>query len=430
MGGAETRGVVGCPVIAHKVVGQTVDFGLRHDNVGGYTASVAHDAPAARRKDACQAVGNTVDGAVGVSVAVVDSLNEASARDIVFCHGHLQHIVVGKIARYLHEPFAERARADDNSAVEILNCPGKNLAGRGCPLVDEHGQRKLGVDRLVGGLVDLLVGGAPLIAHSQHLRPFGQEISEHLHGAFDQTAAVVAQINYQSFQTRIFLKIEKRIAEFRSGFFVESGYRDIADRAAHNSVPWNRIVDYPAALYSEGLHRVGADIGAPDRYADFCSGLPFQSLRHLIRGHTPDTVAVDHDKAVAGPQTGLGGGRACRRLGDECVASAGGYIASYSGILTRRDSLESFAVFLRDIFRVGVNVAQHPFDGGSYGLVGVDRVDIEGCKLLIEPVEHCQIARHIVFARPCHGPDAEQGGGEHSNGNNKLFHRRSGEWHS
>ncbi len=126
-------------------------------------------------------------------MAVVDGLDEAARGDVVFGDGDLHQAVVGDGAGRLHEPFAEGAFAHDDASVEVLNGPGDDFRRRCRGAVDEYGQRCLGVDRLVGCLVDFLVD-KPFAPGADHFGAFGDEEAHNLHGALQQSAAVVAQV--------------------------------------------------------------------------------------------------------------------------------------------------------------------------------------------------------------------------------------------
>ena len=131
------------PVVAHHVIGQTAYFGIFHLYIRGYSTAVAHNSSGSGGECRCQAVGNTRHGAVGITMGIIDSLDQTAARNIVAGHSHFQQAFVGEFASGLHESLAKRPTAQDDRSVEILKGTGGNLGGRGGSLVDQHHQRQL-----------------------------------------------------------------------------------------------------------------------------------------------------------------------------------------------------------------------------------------------------------------------------------------------
>ena len=80
-------------------------------------------------------------------MSVVDSLNTATAWNVIFVRGELHLAVVGQVNRGLYEAFPIGTCAHNDSAVEVLKRTGCNLTGACSVVVDQHNDRNDGVDR-------------------------------------------------------------------------------------------------------------------------------------------------------------------------------------------------------------------------------------------------------------------------------------------
>ena len=115
---------------------------------------------------------------------------DAVARRQVLRDRQLELGVVVVVVEHLHRALAERARADDRGAIEVLERAGDDLRGRGRAAVDEHGERRRRVAEAALGTPRLAV--APRDGGDD-----GAAVDEHvgeLHGLLEQAARVAAQV--------------------------------------------------------------------------------------------------------------------------------------------------------------------------------------------------------------------------------------------
>ena len=93
------------------------------------------------------------DAAVLVSVAVVDGLDTASARGIIFRCSDLHLAIVCERSNGLHEALSIASCSHDDSSVVVLDRSGHDFRRRCRTRTDQYDDRKLGVDRLRGGVI-------------------------------------------------------------------------------------------------------------------------------------------------------------------------------------------------------------------------------------------------------------------------------------
>ncbi len=115
------------PPVGQYIVEQAVGGLLLYGDVGGDAATVAYGSSCGGAVCRGEAVGGAFGAAVVVAFAVVESLDEASRRNVVAGGGEFHDVAVGQGARALHKAFAVGARANDHTAVEILHCAGEDF---------------------------------------------------------------------------------------------------------------------------------------------------------------------------------------------------------------------------------------------------------------------------------------------------------------
>ena len=106
--------------------------------------------------------------------------------------------------QFLDRPFAVGALPQDHGTAIVLQAGGENFAGTGTVLIDEHGQRQLGVaaaacgDKPIAGFLVAPAGG-------DNRSPGTQEEIANADGCIKCAAGVVAHVEYQPFDRRCFV---------------------------------------------------------------------------------------------------------------------------------------------------------------------------------------------------------------------------------
>ena len=388
--GGEIKG----PIVAHNVVDQPVELGIGNLDVGRDAAAVAHLAAVGRVIHGGEAVGYALGLAVGVAVRVVNFLDEAAAGYVILGHSHLEHSVEGQLPRLLHKSLAKRAGAHHHGAVQVLQGTSRDLAGAGRAAVDHHHQRHGGCNGIFGRLVGLEVQRVAPFG-LKHLGAFWHKEAYHFHRLVDQAAAIAAQVEHQAFHSRVLLQGLDGGLHLLGRVLVVGGDIDVAQVAMRHAIVGHGVHLYLLARDGEGLHAV-THIGAHHRELELRVGLPLQALAHLPVFPLGGRVAVDGHDAVARLEARLGRRAALVGL---AYAHARAVVARhdigpYAAILARRYHHKVVLIFGRDILGVGVDVVEHAVDGRRYGLLGIERVDIEGVQLLVDRVEYIQVAYH------------------------------------
>ena len=150
-------GKVKVPMVAHDIIDDALQLARLHLEVGSNAATLTHLAAVGRVEYMRGAVGRSfLVSSIGVTVAIVHFLNEASTGDIVLGNGNLEHPVIRQRTCRLHQSLAKRTRTDDDGTVQVLQGARGDFAGTGRTAVDKYSQRYLGVNRINGGLVGAL----------------------------------------------------------------------------------------------------------------------------------------------------------------------------------------------------------------------------------------------------------------------------------
>ena len=134
---------------------------------------------------------------VGIILAAGVGLLDASAgRCVITGDGNAEAAAVIEIERLLHEALPERTAADYPASVVILDGSGEDFAGRCGVLVDQHVERYLLQFSSAGSSIILTLAVAPFQINYQCI--LGQEHVGQVEGLVEETAAVVAQVEYQT----------------------------------------------------------------------------------------------------------------------------------------------------------------------------------------------------------------------------------------
>ena len=166
----------------------------------------------------------------------VRRLDEPAGRRVVARDRHLQHAPVVELELLLHEALAERAAADDEGAVVVLERASHDLARARGVLVDEHDHRLVLERAACAGAVLAVEVAAAAAGVDDHL-VLGEELvgdaDRHLH----QAAGVVAEVEDEAFHALRFEAAERRheLVVARPGEALEL---DVA----------RRLVDHVAAM--------------------------------------------------------------------------------------------------------------------------------------------------------------------------------------
>ena len=249
-------------------------------------------------------------------------LNGLAARRVVARRGDLQRRVRAERAHGLHRTLAERLAAHDGGALVVLQRTGNDFAGRGRAFVDQHHHRhglerrgqaleRIGpapahvifrtglVDRLA--FFDLAVGG-------HHRRAFGQESRRHRHGRIQQAARIVAQIQHDALDVRVFLVRVFDLADE----VVHCAFLELAQ--AHPQVARLHHLDLDGLradfLTCDGHGERAVLIAAQNRQAHGGARLATHALDGFVQRQALDRRVVHARDQVAGLQACAVGGRA------------------------------------------------------------------------------------------------------------------------
>ena len=154
-------------------------------------------------------------------------VDDLLARRVVFGRGHPQRGPVGKLDDTLDTAFSKRSLADDDGAVEILQCAGNNLRGAGAAVVDEDGERELVVSADVHGAIDFFLRRDTTLGVNDHLAR-RQKLAAHFHGALEQATGIVPEIHDGRLRALGF-KLVEALAEFVRGRLVELRNAHVGD---------------------------------------------------------------------------------------------------------------------------------------------------------------------------------------------------------
>ena len=368
----------------HVVVAEILDESQRIErhreaaDVFGFGADVGHDAPAV--VDLAPGAGPVLgDERVGyglyrtlLRVGVVDGLNAAARRNVVFGRGELQHGVVAQRPRRLHKPLAVAALADDHRTVEVLQGAGHDLRRRCRIAVDEHRQRQVGEDRLRRGAVNL-----PRILRTAfgayHLGAFGNEHAQNLDRLLHDAAAVAAVIEDQTLQFSPGAQLLDGCAHVFVTPFGKVAVTDVTDAVGHPAGVRHARNGDALALQGDGL---GAAVEVLDGHLDLAARLPLEPGADLLGRKAFGVLAVDGEDLVADLQPGPVGGRTLVGLGDLHPVALLADERSHAAVFARGEQLEVGHLLLRDEFGVRIEVADHAFGGPFHEFVGVHRVYI------------------------------------------------------
>ena len=274
--------------------------------------------------------------------------------------------------------------------------PCHYLCRRCRPAVDHHHKWYFCVDRLLGGLVGLLLL-LVAAARLQHLCALGHKHAHYLHRALKQSAAVAAQVEGYHLHRLVGSQLCQGFAHRVGTLLAECVKPYISYIAAYHAIVGHRIhVDF-LACDVEGQRAIG--VGALHHHSELGARLSLQVFAHLLVAPAAHAVAVDHHYLVAGFQTCT----RCRTplvwLRDIHLALALHYHRPDAAILSRRNRHEVFLLLRRDIFCVGVYVVEHRIYRCLYRLPRIYRIHIECVQLLIERIEYRQIPRYRHVAR-------------------------------
>ena len=300
----------------HVVVAEVLDESQcieRHReaaDVFGFGADVGRDAAAV--VDLAPGAGPVLgDERVGyglyrtlLRVGVVDGLNAAARRDVVFGRGELQHGVVAQRPRRLHESLAVAALADDHRAVEVLQGAGHDLRRRCRIAVDEHRQRQVGEDRLRRGAVNLpRIFRAAFGAY--HFGAFGNEHAQNLDRLLHDAASVAAVIEDQTLQLSLGAQLFDGCAHVFVTPFGEVAVTDVTDAVGHPARVRHARNGDALALQGDGL---GAAVEVLDGHLDLAARFPLEPGADLLGRKALGILAVDGEDLVADLQPGPVGG--------------------------------------------------------------------------------------------------------------------------
>ena len=319
------------------------------------------------------AVGVFVEGAVIVAVAVVDGLDAAAARRVVFAGGDFQLAVVGHRADRLDEALAVGAGTGDGGAAQVLQGAGGDFGGGGGVAVDQHQQGHQGVDRRIRGAVFPGQFGHAAFG-GDHERSLRNEERDDVDGFVHHAAAVVAQVDDQALGAG-FLEPQHVGLEFFGDLGREAVELDVADVVAVQAgIADIRHVDpFAGDDHVDRVFRAAFD----DLEFHLGAGLALHPAGALLGSFFVDGDSVDLEDDVAGLEAGLGGRGVLIRL-DDADALAGRLAdqGADAAVVAGGQQFEVFPFFFGDIDRIGIEGGEHRPQARDDHFVEVDRIDI------------------------------------------------------
>ncbi len=333
----------------------------------------------------------------GVGVAALQRVNlvirgDALALDrlavggVVARRGELERGIGPERQHGLHRALAEGQRAHDHCTLVVLQGASHDFGGRCRSAVDEHHQfhrlnaRGQGVERVVARAAHVVTRGVAVGGVGLGHLPLGaddhgvvrQEHRSHAHGAFEQTARIVAQIEDQALHVRVFL-IQ------RVDFFDEAAQRVRLELGDTN--PAIARGDHLAldALYLNQLAGHGEGEGAVFRLAQHGEGdlgtrLAAHELDRVAQAQTLDGGIVDAGNQVARMNASPGSRRALDGRNHFHQTIFGGDFDAHADEFAAGAFLEVLEVLLIQIFRVWIEVVHHAVDGVFDQFLALDRL--------------------------------------------------------
>ena len=231
-----------------------------------------------------------------------------------------------------------------------------------------------------------------------------------LHGAREEAAAVVAEVEDEALDVVVLLQIFQGFAHLIGAALLESLEVDVARAVTIDAVVHDLL---QAHLLPGDFHLAGLLLArALDLDHDFGVGRALEQLADALGGGLADVGRVDHQDAVARLQSSQGGGHAFERLRDDHSAIAGTDIGAHAAVLAGDEHFYVVRLLLRIIFGVGVEALEHGVDTASYDLLGLHRIDVKHFDFLHDRVQDVQLfadfeaALRLRFLRPKWATDA------------------------
>ena len=212
-----------------------------------------------------------------------DALDRDVARREVLRDGELERPAVVVVAiQDLDRALAERALADDQRAVVVLERAGDDLAGRGAAAVLQHDHRVVRLGAF--GARQLALGLLRIVRRRGHDRAARQEDVGDAHRLLQQAARVVAQVEHDALQV-LLVQLGQRRLDVVAGVALEIRHAHVADAVGEHARLDRLDVDH-GAREIEALG-FGPALGAlahdPDR--DVAAGRAAQPAHRFFERH-------------------------------------------------------------------------------------------------------------------------------------------------
>ena len=249
-------------------------------------------------EDLRQAVGQDLRPLTFTHRLVVNTLDAATAGDVVLGGGELDRPIVGQLHRRLHQPLAVTLDPHHHGTVEVLERTADDLRGGSRLRIDEYRQRNLGVKWLVRSAVDDLLAAriAPTCRHDL-LASRDEEVHD-LDGLVDESASIVTQVQDEPTQLVLGLQLKEGFLHLRSSGIGEACQGDVAHILPYDAVVGDRA---DLNLLTAELHTAGLRFSRSlDEERDLTARRPLERSTHLIARRLTEVLAIDLEDDIPG----------------------------------------------------------------------------------------------------------------------------------
>ena len=246
--------------------------------------------------------------------AVIRLLDATTGRGVVPCNGQSDHGAVRQVDRTLHQSFAERTSAYDDTSVPVLHCAAHDFAGGSGVFVyqyDEAAVTELSVS--FGEELAALCGPA-FGVNNQFL--LSEEFVGKVDGGVQISSAVALQVEDEVFHA-LLLQAFHCLLEFFGGGCAKAVDADVSDLWLNHVGSVETQDRYLISFHGE--HERVLYSTADDGQVDFRTFRATQALHDIFRAHfySCDGGVVDGNDAVAGKDAHFLGGAVADGLYDQ-----------------------------------------------------------------------------------------------------------------
>jgi hypothetical protein len=375
---------------------------ILHEHVGIDAAAAVHRATGRRlelrqRREHGVARHVHLERVLGVVAAILElrvvALDHAAARRVVVRDREQQLRAVVEPQLVLDQALAERVRAGDETAVEVLHRARDDLGRRRAAVVDEHHDRA--VDVLVATRAAVVrIRRVDATARVDEQLVARHELIEHIDGLRQQASGVRAQVDEQRLHA-LRLQRRQRLVELFARRLREADDTHVAD-ARLDHVGVRNALDRDLRPLDREVQGLG-HVVAVDRDLDGAPRRPAQQLEHVVvRQVLGERLLVDLGDAITRGDAQPERGRALERRDHDDRAVSDLELDADAGVLAAEVFVHSLRALLGQIHGVRIERLQHAVDRAVDQLLVVRHLDV----VVLHEVQHLreqvELAAEIV----------------------------------